>query len=126
MIQQQPHTETGNEEETDAPMRANRRGLNLSLADRARGGKNSAKQQRRDSSGRFAGAVKHKEQAAGTGAKSQSGSSHRAGIGRGRFEAAARSGSATGLKEADDEGAGKHGRNGVMWVEREERILQEM
>ena len=103
-------------------------------ADRARGGKNSAKQQRRDSSGRFAGAVKHgghgaesgRAAAASASAKSHSGSAHRAGNGRGRFEAAARTGSATGLQEPDDESAEKHGRSGVMWVEREERILQEM
>jgi hypothetical protein len=41
-----------------APAKPSRRGQNLSLADRARGGHNSAKQQRRDRTGRFAGSTK--------------------------------------------------------------------
>jgi hypothetical protein len=57
------------------PARSNRRGQNLSLADRARGGQNSARQQRRDGGGRFAGSTKRADQGT-NGAGSTNGSSN--------------------------------------------------
>ncbi len=61
-VPDQPHASA----DSDQPARSNRRGQNLSLADRARGGHNSAKQQRRDGGGRFAGAKKSDKPAAAT------------------------------------------------------------